>query len=202
MNNVCLFADNDCAQGFLNNKSLEMIIEAMKDNKTSFPHSLFFSLTSLHYITPNTAFITQGNLTKWTFAARFNHSNRQLPELQVWRRLSNNHFTKIHGVSMEPRQTGYLNVFELDFSETSVYVQAGDMFGVYQPSENRARYSLAFLQTEDGPITYSKQMAPNSSNVMLSFLSTMNMQPLVTATISKLGCAPLFTNFPLSTISN
>ena len=167
-----------------------MIIKALQNNQTS--NSLFFSRDDQQYVTPNTAFISNGILTKWTFAARFNHSNTKLPELQIWRKLSRNNFTKVHSISMEPRRTGYLNVFELDLSQAHEFehidIRAGDVFGVHQPREDEARYSLAFIQSQDGPLTYVLPSLSNNSysDVTLSSFTSTKMQPLVTATLGRL----------------
>ena len=49
---------------------------------------------------------------------------------------------------MEPRHTGYLNVFEYDLTENPIEVQAGDVFGVYQPASG-AQYLFEFLAVND-----------------------------------------------------
>ena len=171
--------------GLLNNRSLETIIDFLRHNQSSNSVSLHFSQSSGQYITPSTAFVARGALKKWTFAARFNHTNKLLPELQVWRRLTKDSFVQIHGVSIEPNQTGYLNVYEVDFSNTPVEVRPGDVFGVYQPREDEARYSLAFLRYEDSPPTYVMQNQSNMSEVLslLDSVAVMEVQPLVTATV-------------------
>ena len=186
-----LTVEGNCTQGFLNTQLLEMLIKVLQNNQTS--SSMFFSRDNGQFITPNTAFISSGILTKLTFAARFNHSNKRLPELQVWRKLAQNTFTKVHGISLlKPIRTGYFNVFELDLSLTlkheAVRIHSGDVFGVYQPREDEARYSLAFLQSQDGPLTYSLPLLSNDSysEVTLSMYTSTKMQPLITATVGTL----------------
>lgn len=180
----CISVGNDCTHGSLNNESLEMIIEALNKNQSI--NSLFFSSNNQHYVSPNTAFISHGVLTKWTFAARFNYSNRELPHLQIWRKVGHDHFTKVHSFSMEPKRTGYLNIFEMDLSNISTKVESGDLFGVYQPCEDEARYSIAFLQGKDSPPTYILQNLTNKSDVKhLSSFTMMKVQPLVTATLGR-----------------
>ena len=77
-------------------------------------------------------------------------------------------------------------MFEIDVSKLSIDVQAGDVFGIFQPQEREARYSLAFLKGEDGPQTYLLNIQSNTSEVALSSDSgaMMEMQPLVTATVN------------------
>ena len=76
-------------------------------------------------------------------------------------------------------------MFEIDVSKLSIDVQAGDVFGIFQPQEREARYSLAFLKGEDGPQTYLLHIHSNTSEVALSSdsVTMMEMQPLVTATV-------------------
>ena len=102
------------------------------------------------HIIPNMTFTSLGMLTKWTFAAKFNHDGvaDSWPELQIWRRESENRYTKNNGSSMEPRHTGYLNVFEYDLTENAIEVRAGDVFGIYQPASG-AQYLFEFLAVND-----------------------------------------------------
>jgi hypothetical protein len=107
---------------------------------------------------------TSGLLTKWTFAAKFNHNGKEggesWPELQIWRKFgeSRTQYTKISGTSMEPRPVnGYLNVFEYDLSEHPIEVKMGDVLGVYQSNLEDAQYLLGFLaeSSDDGIIDIS-----------------------------------------------
>ena len=109
-------------------------------------------------IIPSMIISTSGLLTKWTFAAKFNHNGQEeeqsWPELQIWRKSaaeSATQYTKISGIRMEPRPVpGYLNVFEYDLSDNPTEVKAGDVLGVYQSDLEDAQYTLGFLADSSG----------------------------------------------------
>ena len=123
-----------------------IINSSIRHNKTAVFEKLI-GTDQLHII-PNMTITASGELTKWIFAANFNHDGESAtwPELQIWRRFgeSGMQYRKIIGTSMRPRGTGYLNVFEYDLSEHPTEVKAGDVLGVYQPGPE-AQYHIEFV---------------------------------------------------------
>ena len=146
----------------MNEKTLETIVDSslLQYNKTA-KFTRLNDASHLH-IVRNMTITSPGLLTKWTFAAKFNNKVKtdNWPELQIWRRYKNDdtRYKKVAGTSVKPRHTGYLNVFEYDLSDDPIKVETGDVFGVYQPRNTKAQYSLQFLTANDGseaaPINY------------------------------------------------
>ena len=165
----CVFFDIDqnsnCTDDFLSEQTLQSIVQnSLQSDKAPMFDELNDTQSNRLHIIPDMTLTSTGLLTKWTFAAKFNHNidgeaESSWPELQIWRksRESGNQYTKISGSSMEPRPTGYLNVFEYDLSEHPVEVKAGDVLGVYQPGLEDAQYTLGFVaagNSIDAPTNY------------------------------------------------
>ena len=158
--------NSSCAEGFLSDQTLQTIVQnSLQGDKAPTFDELNNTQSNRLHLIPNSMIITStGLLTKWTFAAKFNHNvygeaESSWPELQIWRkpRESVNQYTKISGSSMEPRPTGYLNVFEYDVSEHPIEVKYGDVLGVYQPGLEDAQYTLGFVAAGnniDAPTNY------------------------------------------------
>ena len=154
---TCADQNSSCTHGFLNDKTLEIIINSSLLQYNQLPMFERSNETGLMFIVTNMTLTAPGLLTKWTFATKYNHNVKaeNWPELQIWKKYKNDEtrYTKVAGTSMKPRRTGYLNVFEYDLSYDPIKVESG----VYQPGAD-AQYSLQFLVANEGgvvaPINY------------------------------------------------
>ena len=132
-----------------------MIVDAPRDNRTY--NAFDFRWTN---IIQTMAINNSGLLVKFFIAAKFDYTIPSgWPLLQIKRRIHTNdssYLSQIFSTTMEPRPTGYLNVFEYDVQNMAFDVQHNDTIQVFWPPIMNAsrRYSLAYFG--DG------------SNVMLS----------------------------------
>ena len=135
-----------------------MIVNSSLQNSPAPSFARLNSTSRLHII-PNMTLTSPGSLIKWTFAAKFNHNGRdnKWPEMQIWRRVNEAEmrYRKVAGTSMEPRHTGYLNVFEYNLVENPIKVESGDVLGIYEPN-SEAQYSLEFLADSEISTTAAK----------------------------------------------
>jgi hypothetical protein len=138
--------------GFLKNESLQVIVDAPRDSGI-----YNFGVTTTQSMPINES----GLLVKFFIAAKFDHTiSSGWPHLQIRRRIhtsDSSYLRRVFITTMEPRPTGYLNVFEYDVQNMTFNVQSDDIIRVFWPSNTnvlRRRYSLAYFR--------------DNSNVMLS----------------------------------
>ena len=90
---------------------------------------------------------------KFAIAAKFNHSAPSgWPVLQIRRRVGDNTFNTLVMTELEPRPTGYLNVFEYEL--LSGDVQSGDVVCIRAQSYYGQRYLLAYQTNLFQPQVY------------------------------------------------
>lgn len=140
-------------------------------------------------------------LTKVTFAARREldsvsgvrqrqtGNNLQYPELQIWRRGSSNFYHKnmSFGGSVAPSEVpGVLNLYEYTI-DPAVSLQAGDILGVYQPTESNSVLSLTFIQDFGVPTHVCSNSRTSGdqlpTNCELSNTGSFTSLPLVTVEV-------------------
>ena len=156
-NYIIDLSTQNCAMGFLKKESLQVIVDAPRDNRIfdSFDFSRETSIQSM-------PISESGSLVKFFIAAKFDHTIPSgWPVLQIRRRIhtiSSSYFHVVFSTTMEPRPTGHPNVFEYDVQNMAFNVQHNDSIRVFWPrnSNNLRRYSLAYFMIRD------------RSNVMLS----------------------------------
>lgn len=193
--------NSSCTEGFLSDQALRMIATpSFQESNPVFEHSVSTSSahSSRQHIIPSMMIATSGLLTKWMFAARFNHNGEEgsWPELQIWRKSSESgtQYTKISGTSMEPRPiTGYLNVYEYDLSKNPIEVKAGDVLGIYQPDLEDTQYMLGFLadssvddniiDVSTNYIMYDVDLPMQEVNIMDRGVQSQDLLPLIFAEI-------------------
>ena len=132
--------------GFLENESLQLIVNASRDDKI---HSAF----EFRQNTTQSMPLKESRLlVRFLIAAKFYHTiSSGWPVLQIRRTLNGDSSSLLTPISTkkEPRPTGYLNVFEYDMQAVRFEIQCGDSLRVYWPPEatpNGSRYSLAYLR--------------------------------------------------------
>ena len=112
-----------------------MIVDAPRDDMIS--ESLRF--TQINIPSESIPLSVSGSSIKFIIAAKFNHNAPSgWPILKIRRRGNVTAMTQL-----EPRPTGYLNVFEYD--TLSVDVQPEDVVGIRIPESSGQRYLLAYL---------------------------------------------------------
>ena len=112
----------NCTGGFITR-------ERLADEALFIPNFVYMHGRQL--IVPNMTFTSSGSVVRWTFAARYNASATQYPELQVWRENTTGTYVKVGSTgNMEPAQTAYLNVYEYVL-DPPLQVLVGDVLGIY-----------------------------------------------------------------------
>ena len=145
--------------GFLNRESLELIVDAPRDD------TIFRSLnfTQNNNIIQNMLLRGSGSMIKFVIAAKFNHTERSgWPLLQISRRDDDDGFSVTTMTLLEPRPTGYLNVFEYD--PLSADIQSEDVVHICIPESSGQRYLLAYLTdlTTSKPMVYANVSNENT----------------------------------------
>ena len=152
--------------GFLKKTSLHLIVDAPRNHSISSLFS-FKRVGNVQSVPIN----EPGLLLKLFIAARFNVTvSSGWPVLQIRRRNGDSYnLVREFGQMMEPRPTGYLNVYEYDLKNITFEVQCDDVVRVYWPVDTNPsvrRYSLAYFR--------------NSSNVMLAIEVRQNNNSMCT----------------------
>ena len=137
-------------------------------------------------IIPNTTFTQNGSVVRWTFAAQYNASATQYPELQVWRETTTGRYMKVGStLIMEAIQTVYLNVYEYVL-DPPLQVLAGDVLGIYQPSSTNSHVHLLFLSDSNHVNWYTEVSRPQDFFVVTGSLIN-NVLPLVAVSFEAEG---------------
>lgn len=145
-------SSKSCVLPLLNRESLEKIVDAPRDD------TIFTSLTDSTHVQDFAAsqsmpLTESGNLIKFTIAAKFNHDETSgWPVLQIRRGTSSNDFNMT--MMMDPKPTGYLNIFEYQLSAN---IQPGDRIQIlreYPATEYESRYLLAYLGHPPKPLVH------------------------------------------------
>ena len=138
----------------------------------------FAEMYGQQVIIPEMIFTSSGSILRWTFAAQYDASATQYPELQVWRENTTGRYMKVGStVNMEPIQTAYLNVYEYVL-DPPLQVLAGDVLGIHQPSSRDSRVHLLFLTDSNHVNWYTSAPRPQDS-FMVADSQTNNVLPLV-----------------------
>ncbi|XP_019864155.1 PREDICTED: uncharacterized protein LOC109593568, partial [Amphimedon queenslandica] len=166
----CVNSTNSINASFIKEKALEV-----QRSQGFFRQSQF--------IYPWIVFSCNGSVTKWIFGARYN-GNLSQPELQIWRQLGPNNYTKIGSSLVNANTMIGTNLYEF-IPQTPLQFQEGDIFGVYSDRTDGERLVL-YEQRESGPTNLRINNSLDSPPSAISeILSTVNNDfPLVTVEIS------------------
>ena len=80
-------------------------------------------------------------------------------ELQIWRKFSPVTYNKINFSFLVPNETSHSDV-HVNILPNPLKFQVGDIFGVYQPSDEKMR---VFYQEDTGPVNYRDVVSRNNS---------------------------------------
>ena len=131
-------------------------------------------------------FSCNGFVTKWIFGAE-NRGDQYHPELQIWRQLSPNSYTKIGSSSVNAGTMIGTNLYEFT-PQTPLEFKEGDIFGAFIPLGVTNRGLVLNEQKGSGPTNIQTNLTSPPSTLPSSSLSFANNDfPLVTVEISNLA---------------
>lgn len=134
------------------------------------------------YIYPEIIFSCNGILTKWIYGGMNDNSNSILPELQIWREIGPNNYTKTGFSIVTTSIINSTNVYEY-MPQPPLQFQAGDIFGFYIPQRRNAQLNL-YEQRESGPNNLRVDSDNALSMINQPTAEGANDFPLVTAEVS------------------
>ena len=144
---VNVLPEQECAEGFLDKQSLQMIVDVARENTTPLNVSVYQLFPEIVVPTYTSMRLNQsGPLRKMIIAAKFNVAmSSGWPQLQIIRNGNNLTFTTN---TTEPKPTGYLNVYEYNLTAANFQVKAGDVLNISWYDEREQwlgnRFSLAY----------------------------------------------------------
>ena len=145
-------------------------------------------------IFPQINFTCDGNITKWIMGAIRNNNRDYFPELQIWRDIGNNTYTKV-GNTPPGNATPFLQgvaptVYEYT-PDPPLEFQAGDILGVFQPRESLSHLRV-YYEENNGPTSYDVTVGLQDTEPLLDKFTltqpgvhTSSDLPLVTVEIGK-----------------
>ena len=180
---VTVEVNGNCTEGFITREQLADAALLIGDFAKRYHRQL---------IIPNMTFTSSGSVVSWTFAAQYNASATQYPELQVWRETTTGRYMKVGSTGdVEPIQTAYLNVYEYVLNPP-LQVMGGDVLGIYQPAFRNNRVKLLFLSDSNHVNWYTGVSRPRDSFVATDS-QTNNVLPLVAVSFVTEGKLYLYT---------
>ena len=146
----------------------------------------FVEVYSQEKVIPGLSITETGLLTSWTFAANnLGTSERtQYPELRLLRLNDATEYFIVHKTNstLRPVRTGFLNVYEY-VEDPPLRVEAGDVFGFYQPPEAESRLSLLVVAGAGPPNEVI--MTTRSDKRQIESMGQNNNLPLVSIVIGE-----------------
>ena len=117
---------------------------------------------------PDIQFTCNGLITKWIVGAQTRTNGSRMPELQIWRNVSGNTFTKISSSLLILSENGINpNVYEY-MPNPPLMFQDGDILGIHQPPVNESELVL-YYQDNTGPVNYRQSGHGIENNPLSSF---------------------------------
>ena len=141
----------------------------------------------IQFLYPEMIFSCNGSVTKWIFGAD-DRGDQYHPELQIWRQLGPNSYTKIGSSTVNTGTMIGTNLYEF-IPQTPLDFKEGDIFGAFIPLGVKNRGLVLNEQKGSGPINIRIKdlTSPPSTLHSSSFSSANNDFPLVTVEISNLA---------------
>ena len=140
------FSDSPgCKRGFMGVEKMRILLGLDQVN-SSRSHGLRQQLT------PDMNFTCDGVITKWVVAARWKGDDYLNPELQIWRKVRNTSYQKIHGTILRAGTRSGNGIYEFD-NFPSIPFLAGDILGVFQPQYRLSRLRVRSENTNT-PLNY------------------------------------------------
>ena len=147
----------------------------------------FVEVYSQERVIPGLSITETGLLTSWTFAANnlgTSSERTRYPELRILRLNNATEYFIVHKTdgTVEPVRTGFLNVYEY-VEDPPLRVEAGDVFGFYQPPEAESRLSLLVVAGAGPPDEVT--MTTRSNKRQIESMGQNNDLPLVSIVIGE-----------------
>ena len=169
--------NDSCLNGFLSESELrQQILQVNINGVVSRPRQ--------QRLFPDIKFTCNGFITKWIIGAQIRTTGitTELPEMQIWRRLTaESTYTKVgsslltNGVARNSNVIEYTPVSPVEF-------QAGDILGVFQPRADHSK-TLMYYQHGTGPENHVYDVDTASNSAPLQQDQLAYDYPLVTAEV-------------------
>ena len=136
------------------------------------------------FLYPEMIFSCNGSVTKWIFGAD-DRGDQYHPELQIWRQLSPNSYTKIGSSSVNAGTMIGTNLYEF-IPQSPLPFFKGHIFGLYMPSVNASR-TVLYAQNNNGPLNLRVGTTVDDALAFINeeLVTVGNYFPLVTPEICK-----------------
>ena len=143
-------------------------------------------------IFPQIKFTCDGNITKWIMGAIRNNTRDYFPELQIWRDIGNDTYTKVGnttpGNATPLLQDVAATVYEYS-PEHPLEFQAGDILGVFQP-RGPLSHLRVYYEENNGPTSFDVVVDDTEPlldifTLTQSGVRTSSDLPLITVEIGK-----------------
>jgi len=103
-------------------------------------------------IIPSLNFSCDGEISKWIIRARWNGDGTAFPDLQVWRS-GNGVYTKVGNTTLYANGSNSNSVYEMAV-KPSLPFRRGDTLGIFQPSGNRSRLRIHYINESGSPLNF------------------------------------------------
>ena len=132
---------------------------------------------------PDINFTCNGTITRWIIGARWLGQSSAHTELQIWRKVSENVYTKVTGTPLMVGTENRSEVYEYTLG-TPLAFKEGDILGYFQPIRNRSEIILQ-LEDSDRLTTYYTGLGVN------------DLDPPVSGATFSLNTARVDTRYPV-----
>ena len=155
------------------------------------------SRTQQQRIIPQLNFTCNGSLTKWIFAASWNNGTDHdlYPELQIWRPNGSGTYMKVQNSTVNITAQNTTNRYEY-FLNSSLEFRAGDIVGIFQPSQARSRLYMQYYQGDMFSLVTSYYLRTTTSQQNFppfgQRVMSQNVLPLITVEVEIGRCNVLF----------
>ena len=131
---MCAGQSLECASGFIDRETLTIGLQVRPR-------------TQQQRIIPQLNFTCNGSLTKWIFAASWNGGtgHDSYPDLQIWRPNGTGTYMKVQNSTVNITARNLTNRYEYILNPPLEF-HAGDIVGIFQPSQARSRLYMQYYQ--------------------------------------------------------
>ena len=129
-------------------------------------------------------FSCNGSLTKWIYGG-INEGKNRLPELQIWRQLGPNNYTKIGSSLVNASTMIGTNLYEF-IPQTPLQFQEGDIFGAHYPRRSQSQVVI-YVQDGNGPINYRTGTVDNPLSALTQNDISINGNDFLLVTVEISG---------------
>ena len=175
----------ECASGFIDQENLTIGLQVRPR-------------TQQQRIMPQLNFTCNGSLTKWIFAASWNGVSEHdlYPDLQIWRPNGSGTYMKVQTSTVNITAQNTTNRYEYILNPPLEF-RAGDIVGIFQPSQARSRLYMQYYQGNMFSLVMSYYLQTTTSQFQNFSTSgqgvtSQNVLPLITVEVETGRCNVLF----------